>query len=54
MVAARECGVRIKMIAKDSGVHMGTLDKWLREERVESGERPGTTKAESKGAAGAS
>lgn len=25
---------------------MGTLDKWLREERVESGEKPGATKAE--------
>ena len=37
VVAAREPGVTIKMIAKDFGIHVGTLDKWLREERVESG-----------------
>jgi transposase-like protein len=32
VVAAREPGVTIKMIAKDFGIHVGTLDKWLREE----------------------
>lgn len=35
------------MIAKDFGIHVGTLDKWLREERVESEEGPETTQAES-------
>ena len=46
VVAAREPGVTIKMIAKDFGIHVGTLAKWLREARVESGEKPGATKAE--------
>ena len=43
---AREAGTTLKEIAKDFGIHVGTLDKWLREERVESGEKPGATKAE--------
>lgn len=47
VVAAREPGGTIKMIAKDFGIHVGTLDKWLRQARVESGEKPGVTKAES-------
>ena len=47
VVAAREPGVTIKMIAKDFGIHVGTLHKWLCEERVQPGEKPGVTKAES-------
>ena len=48
VVAARDPGVTIKMIAKDFGIHMGTLDKWLRGERAESGERLGITRVESR------
>ena len=43
----REVGVSIVQVAKDFGVHAGTLDKWLREARIESGEQPGKTKSAS-------
>src|SRR5699024_382007 len=42
----REPGVTIAQIAKDFGIHVGTLDKWLRQERIEAGEKPGVTRAE--------
>ncbi|GEM_PF-5542718 len=35
--------VTLAQIAKDFGIHVGTLDKWLREERVEAGQKPGMT-----------
>ncbi|QYM75595.1 IS3 family transposase [Leucobacter luti] len=38
--------VTLAQIAKDFGIHVGTLDKWLREERVEAGEKPGVTRSE--------
>lgn len=37
----RSCGS-----AKDFGIDVGILDKWLREERVEAGEKPGATRSE--------
>lgn len=36
----------LAQIAKDFGIHVGTLDKWLREERVEQGQKPGVTRSE--------
>lgn len=38
--------VTLEQVAKDFGIHVGTLDKWMREARVESGEQAGTTGAE--------
>ncbi|MBK0422772.1 IS3 family transposase [Leucobacter sp. CSA2] len=38
--------VTLVQIAKDFGIHVGTLDKWLREERVEQGQKPGVTRSE--------
>ncbi|WP_156759158.1 transposase [Microbacterium karelineae] len=43
---SREPGVTIVQIAKDFGIHAGTLENSMRQERVESGEQPGTTTAE--------
>ena len=40
-------GVTREQIAKDFGIHVGTLDKWLKQARIESGDKPGTTKVES-------
>ena len=40
----REPGVSIAQVAKDFGVHIGTLDKWLRDARIESGEQAGESK----------
>ena len=42
----RDPGVTLVQIAKDFGVHVGTLDKWLRQARIEEGERPGVTRSE--------
>lgn len=36
----------LAQLAKDFGIHVGTLDKWLREERVEAGQKPGVTRSE--------
>ncbi len=47
VVAAREPGVTIPMIAKDFGISAATIDNWLRSQRIESGDKPGVTKAES-------
>ena len=44
---SREDGVTIAQIAKDFGVHVGTLDKWMRQARIEAGEQPGETKQDS-------
>lgn len=43
----REPEVTLAQIAKDFGIHIGTLDKWMRRARVESGEQEGVTVAES-------
>lgn len=37
----------LAQIAKDFGVHVGTLDKWMRQARIEAGEQPGQTSSES-------
>ena len=42
----REPGATLPQIAKDFGIHVGTLDKWLRQARIEDGEQPGMTRAE--------
>lgn len=44
---SREANVTLAQIAKDFGVHVGTLDKWLREARIDDGEQPGVTRSES-------
>lgn len=43
----REPGVSIAQIAKDFGVHVGSLDKCLRDARIESGEPTGQSRSES-------
>lgn len=43
----RGADVTLAQIAKDFGVHVGTLDKWLREARIDDGEHPGVTRSES-------
>lgn len=47
VVAARESGVTIPMIAKDFGISAATIDNWLRAQRIESGEKFGAGRAES-------
>lgn len=48
VVAARESGVTIPMIARDFGISAATIDNWVRAQKIESGEKLGVTKAESK------
>ena len=43
----RDPEVTLAQIAKDFGVHVGTLDKWMRQARIEVGEQPVETKQES-------
>lgn len=43
----RDADVTLAEIAKDFGVHVGTLDKWMRQARIEDGEQPGVTVSES-------
>lgn len=38
--------VTLAQIAKDFGIHVGTLDKRLREESVEQGQKPSVTRSE--------
>ena len=38
--------ITLAQIAKDFGIHVGTLDKWLRQARIEDGEKPGMTRSE--------
>lgn len=38
--------VTLAQIAKDFGIHVGTLDKWLREARVDAAQKPGVTRPE--------
>ena len=42
----REIGVTIEQVAKDFGVHPMTLQKWLKRADVETGSKPGQTRAE--------
>jgi len=39
-------GVTLDQIAKDFGIHKGTLEKWLYRQRVDEGETPGVTSTE--------
>ena len=43
----RDPEVTLAQIAKDFGVHVGTLDKWMRQSRIDAGEQPGQTSSES-------
>jgi len=43
----RDPEVTLAQITKDFGVHVGTLDKWMRQARIEASEQPGETKQES-------
>lgn len=43
----RDPDVTLVQIAKDFGIHVGTLDKWMRQARIEAGEQAGVTRAES-------
>ena len=42
----RHPDVTLTQIAKDFGIHVGTLDKWLRQARTEAGEQPDVTTSE--------
>ena len=44
---SRDPEVTLAQIAKDFGVHVGTLDKWMRQARIEAREQPGQTSSES-------
>ena len=44
---ARDPGVTLVQVATDFGIHVGTLDKWLRQERMGSGEQEGVCRSES-------
>lgn len=43
----RDPGVTLEQIAADFGVHPMTLSKWLSRSKIDDGERPGVTSAES-------
>lgn len=43
----RDPEVTLAQTAEDFGVHVGTLDKWMRQARIEEGQQPGVTRAES-------
>lgn len=47
MAQNRKPDVTLAQIARDVGVHVGTLDKWFREARIDDGEQPGMTRSES-------
>lgn len=38
--------VTLAQIAKDFGIHVGTLDKWIRQARTDAGDQPGVTTTE--------
>ena len=42
----RDAGVTLAQIAKDFGIHVGTLDKWMRQARTAVGEQPDVTKSD--------
>lgn len=41
----RNRDVALAPVDSDFGNHVGTLDKWLRQERIESGEREGQSRS---------
>lgn len=44
---ARDRDVSLAQVAEDFGIHVGTLDKWLRQERIDNGEQEGVSRKES-------
>ena len=48
MALGRGEGVPLVQVAQDFGIHVGTLDKWLRQERIESGLQEGVSRSLSK------
>jgi len=42
----RDSDVTLAQIAQDFGIHVGTLDKWMRQARTEAGDQPGVTKSD--------
>jgi len=42
----RDAGVTLAQIAKDFGIHVGTVDKWMRQARTAAGEQPDVTKSD--------
>lgn len=42
----RDSEVTLAQIAKDFGIHVGTLDKWMRQSRIDGGERPGVARSD--------
>ncbi|KAA8720373.1 transposase [Corynebacterium spheniscorum] len=43
----RDRDVSLAQVAEDFGIHVGTLDKWLRQERIDNGEQEGVSRKES-------
>lgn len=39
--------ITIAQIAQDFGIHTGTLDKWMRQARIDAGDQPGQTRSDS-------
>lgn len=44
---ARDSKTTISQIAKDFGIHEGTLTKWIRQSEIDAGNKPGKTTDES-------
>ena len=47
VVQTRDSKTTIGQIAKDFGVHEGTINKWLRQAEIDAGNKPGNTSDES-------
>src|SRR5690625_4780189 len=47
VVQTRDSKTTIAQIAKDFGVHEGTINKWLRQADIDAGNKPGNTSDES-------
>ena len=39
----RGLGHNLSVIAKDFGIHEGTLNKWIRQAEIDAGNKPGKT-----------
>ena len=47
VVQTRDSKTTIGQIAKDFGVHEGTINKWIRQAEIDAGNKPGNTSDES-------
>ena len=47
VVMGRDKNTTIAQIAKDFGVHEGTINKWIRQADIDAGNKPGNTSDES-------